>query len=126
MPEEQWRVVIADHHPGYITWEQFLTNRRRLAANRTNNEVFAGPAREGLCLLQGLLFCGICGHRLTVRYTGNRGLYPIYECNWRHREALPPTHRMCLPAKPLDDAISERLLTAVTPLTIQARARSTD
>jgi hypothetical protein len=119
MPEEQWRVVIADHHPGYITWEQFLTNRRRLAANRTNNEVFAGPAREGLCLLQGLLFCGICGHRLTVRYTGNRGLYPIYECNWRHREALPPTHRMCLPAKPLDDAISERLLTAVTPLTIK-------
>ena len=119
MPEEQWRVVIADHHPGYITWEQFLTNRRRLAANRTNHEVFAGPAREGLCLLQGLLFCGICGHRLTVRYTGNRGLYPIYECNWRHREALPPTHRMCLPAKPLDDAISERLLTAVTPLTIK-------
>ena len=119
MPEDQWRVVIADHHPGYITWEQFLTNRRRLAANRTNNEVFAGPAREGLCLLQGLLFCGICGHRLTVRYTGNRGLYPIYECNWRHREAPPPTHRMCLPAEPLDNAISERLLTAVTPLTIK-------
>jgi DNA invertase Pin-like site-specific DNA recombinase len=118
MPEEQWRVVIADHHPGYITWEQFLANQRRVAANRTNNEVFAGPAREGLCLLQGLLFCGVCGHRLTVRYTGNRGLYPIYECNWRHREALQP-HRMCLPAKPLDDAISERLLTAVTPLTIK-------
>jgi len=118
MPEEQWRVVIADHHPGYITWEQFLANRRRLAANRTNNEVFAGPVREGLCLLQGLLFCGICGRRLTVRYQGNRGLYPIYECNWRHREALQP-HRMCLPAKPLDDAISERLLTAVTPLTIK-------
>ena len=118
MPEEQWRVVIADHHPGYITWEQFLANRRRLAANRTNNEVFAGPVREGLCLLQGVLFCGICGRRLTVRYQGNRGLYPIYECNWRHREALQP-HRMCLPAKPLDDAISERLLTAVTPLTIK-------
>ena len=118
MPEEQWRVVIADHHPGYITWEQFLANRRRLAANRTNNEVFAGPVREGLCLLQGVLFCGICGRRLTVRYQGNRGLYPIYECNWRHREALQP-HRMCLPAKPLDDAISERLLTAVTSLTIK-------
>ncbi len=28
-------------------------------------------------------------------------------------------HPMCLPAKPLDDAISERLLTAVTPLTIK-------
>src|SRR5262249_44321993 len=77
MPEEQWRIVIADHHPGFITWEQFLTNRRRLTANRTNNEVFAGPVREGLCLLQGVLFCGICGRRLTVRYQGNRGLYPI-------------------------------------------------
>ena len=69
-------------------------------------------------MLQGVLFCGICGRRLTVRYQGNRGLYPIYECNWRHREALQP-HRMCLPAKPLDDAISERLLTAVTSLTIK-------
>src|ERR1700740_1243095 len=88
MPEEQWRVVMADHHPGYITWEQFLANRRRLEANRTNNEVFSGSAREGLCLLHGLLFFRTARRRLTVRYQGNRGLYPIYECNWRHREAL--------------------------------------
>jgi DNA invertase Pin-like site-specific DNA recombinase len=31
MPQDQWRVVIPDHHPGYITWDQFLANRRRLA-----------------------------------------------------------------------------------------------
>src|SRR6516225_4122420 len=54
MPQDQWRVVIPDHHPGYITWDQFLANRSRLAANRTNSEVLAGPAREGLCLLQGM------------------------------------------------------------------------
>src|SRR5215468_11452492 len=69
----------------------------------------AGPAREGLCLLQGLLLCGICGRRLTVRYTGNGGLYPIYECNWRTRAGLPLRHCMSLPAGPLDDAIAERV-----------------
>jgi hypothetical protein len=29
----------------------------------------AGPARAGLCLLQGVLICGMCGRRLSVRYT---------------------------------------------------------
>src|SRR5262249_32626691 len=52
MPQDEWHVVIPDHHSGYITWDQFLANRHRLAANRTNCEVLAGPAREGLCLLQ--------------------------------------------------------------------------
>src|ERR1700756_1633482 len=61
MPQDEWRVVIPNHHPGYITWDQFLANRQRLAGNRTNCEVLAGPAREGICLLQGLLLCGICG-----------------------------------------------------------------
>jgi DNA invertase Pin-like site-specific DNA recombinase len=119
MPQDQWRVVIPDHHPGYITWGQFLANRSRLAANRTNSEVLAGPAREGLCLLQGVLLCGICGRRLSTRYAGNGGLYPSYDCNSRSRGASPLRHCMSLPAKPLDDAIAARLLTAVTPLTIK-------
>jgi len=119
MPQDQWRVVIPDHHPGYITCGQFLANRSRLAANRTNSEVLAGPAREGLCLLQGVLLCGICGRRLSTRYAGNGGLYPSYDCNSRSRDASPLRHCMSLPAKPLDDAIAARLLTAVTPLTIK-------
>ncbi|WP_353022037.1 zinc ribbon domain-containing protein [Mesorhizobium sp. M0800] len=35
---------------------------------------------------RSLLVCGACGRRLTVRYTGNGGLYPVYQCNWKHRE----------------------------------------
>jgi DNA invertase Pin-like site-specific DNA recombinase len=119
MPQDEWRVVIPDHHPGYISWDQFLANRHRLAANRTNCEVLAGPAREGLCLLQGLLVCGICGRRLSVRYTGNGGLYPIYQCNWKHREALSRQACMNVASKPLDAAVAERLVTAVTPVTIE-------
>ena len=44
MPEDQWRVVIPDHHQGYITRDQFRANRTRLADNRANIETLAGPA----------------------------------------------------------------------------------
>jgi hypothetical protein len=75
MPD--WRVSLKEHHEGYITLEEFFKNQERLAKNRTNGEetLLAGPAREGLALLQGLLMCGTCGHALTVRYTGNGGIY---------------------------------------------------
>jgi hypothetical protein len=46
------------------------------------------------------------------------GIYPIYEFNWSRREAIPH-HCISLAARPPDDAIAERLLTAVTPLTIK-------
>jgi DNA invertase Pin-like site-specific DNA recombinase len=118
VPQDEWRVVIRDHHPSYIGWERFLANRGRLAANRTNGEVLAGPAREGLCLLQGLLLCGVCGRRLGVHYTGNGGIYPVYQCIWRHREALARHACLTVPAEPLDVAIAERIVTAVTPATI--------
>ena len=120
MPPEAWSVTLHDHHPGYITWDQFVANRQRLAANRTNGEAGlpGGPAREGLCLLQGLLVCGHCGRRLTVRYTGNGGLYPMYQCLWRHREALAPRACLSFPAAALDDRVTARLAVAVTPTAI--------
>jgi DNA invertase Pin-like site-specific DNA recombinase len=118
VPQDAWRVVIRDHHPGYVAWERFVANRQRLAANRTNGEVLAGPAREGLCLLQGLLLCGLCGRRLGVRYTGNGGIYPLYQCIWRHREALARHACLTVPATPLDGTLAARIVSAVTPATI--------
>jgi hypothetical protein len=62
----------------HITLEEFLKNRQRLEKNRTHGgkTVLGGAAREGLALLQGLLLCGHCGRALTVRYSGNGGVYP--------------------------------------------------
>src|SRR5437870_6760242 len=59
--------------------EEFLENAKQMEKNRTNGEdtLLSGPAREGSALLQGLLLCGHCGRALTVRYTGNGGIYPI-------------------------------------------------
>jgi DNA invertase Pin-like site-specific DNA recombinase len=83
LPEEEWLVCIRDHHKGYISWEEFMENRRMLSRNRTNSNamMLPGAAREGHTLLQGLLVCGVCGHRISVRYKGNGGIYPMYECN---------------------------------------------
>jgi DNA invertase Pin-like site-specific DNA recombinase len=119
MPQDAWRIVIPDHHEGYISADQFIINRQRLTANRTNAEGLAGPVREGLCLLQGLLLCGVCGRRLGVRYTGNGGIYPIYQCVWKHREALASRACLTVSSTALDQAITERLVSAITPVTIE-------
>jgi hypothetical protein len=74
-----------------------------------------GPAREGVALLQGVLLCAICGRRITVRYKGHGGLYPIYECNWRKREGLTGKSCLCLPCDIADNAISTRILDVLKP-----------
>jgi DNA invertase Pin-like site-specific DNA recombinase len=119
VPQEAWRVMIRDHHEGYIDWDRFVANRHRLGANRTNGDSLSGPAREGLCLLQGMLLCGACGRRLTVRYKGNGGLYPMYQCVWKHREGLASRACLDLSSAPLDKAITDRLVGAITPVTIE-------
>lgn len=70
MPMSSWTVLINDHHEGYISWEEYMGHQKILESNRTNGEetLLKGPAREGLAPLQGLLICGCCGRRLTVRY----------------------------------------------------------
>ena len=116
-----WRVSLKEHHEGYITLEEFFNNRERLEKNRTNGEqtLLAGPAREGLALLQGLLLCGTCGHALTVRYTGNGGIYPCYLCNRLRREGLASKDCMSFRCDLLDAAIAEEVLKALEPAEIE-------
>lgn len=66
-----------------------------------------------------MLLCAVCGRRLTVRYRGNGGVYPVYQCSWRHKEALDRHACLSVPAAPLDEAVANRLVSAVTPATIQ-------
>ena len=116
-----WRVRLEEHHEGYITLEEFFKNTERLEKNRTNGEhtVLSGPAREGLALLQGLLLCGHCGRSLTVRYTGNGGIYPTYLCNWLRREGLATKDCMSFRCDLLDAAIAEEVLKALQPAELE-------
>ena len=121
VPMPDWRVHLPEHHEGYITVEEFDQNRQRLAHNRTNGEgtVLSGPAREGLALLQGLLLCGTCGRSLTMRYQGNGGIYPIYECNWRRREGLATKNCLDVRTDLLDDAICDEVFKALKPAELE-------
>ena len=116
-----WRVSLPEHHEGYISWEEFLKNQERLDKNRTNGEetLLSGPAREGLALLQGLLLCGHCGRALTVRYTGNGGIYPCYLCNWLRREGLASKDCMSFRCDLLDAAIAKEVLQALQPAELE-------
>ncbi len=115
MLRPSWLVEIQNHHPGYISFGEHLHNLEMLEHNRTNGEdtLLSGPAREGLALLQGLLICGICGRRLTVRYKGNGGIYPVYECNWRKRAGRSRKSCMAVQCGLVDQALSKRVVEVV-------------
>ena len=83
LPREEWTALIPDAHAGYISWADFEANQRRLRENAqaVGPDRRRSPPREGPALLQGLVICGICGDRMTVRYHLTRGgLWPTYVC----------------------------------------------
>lgn len=78
---DDWDICIKDAHPGYINWEEFMANQRRLADNTNRYEAgHRGAPRKGIALLQGLAVCGQCGRRMTVRYSGPDSACPVYCC----------------------------------------------
>lgn len=121
VPRDQWIALIPDAHPGYITWERFETNQALLAANAAahGGDRAAGPAREGPALLQGMVVCGRCGRRMTVRYHHRRGVdIPDYQCIG---ESIQGGGRRCqtVPGANVDAAIAQLLLDTVTPLALE-------
>jgi DNA invertase Pin-like site-specific DNA recombinase len=123
LPQDQWRFVKQQAHPGYIAWEEFLANRQRLLENHqriAGPERKAGPAREGPALLQGLVICGKCGRSMTVRYHSRNGrLLPEYTCLKEYAEqAVNPCQR--IHGVGLDEEIGQLLVRSVTPLALEA------
>ena len=114
-PPEEWTVLLHDRVPAFITWDQYLANQRRLAENQSRPAT-KGTPRGGAALLAGLLFCGRCGRKMHVEYRTTRlGRY----CCSRRRFAA--TDEVCgsLPARGLDELVTEQLLVALSPLTIE-------
>ena len=84
LPRQEWISFIPGAHPGYITLEQYDANLARLAANAAahGRDRRSGPPREGPALLQGIIICGRCGLRMTVRYHHRRDQQiPTYMCH---------------------------------------------
>jgi DNA invertase Pin-like site-specific DNA recombinase len=122
LPIEQWSVCLPEHHPGYVSWPEYLATRERLRANVRPRGEGGGAAREGAALLQGLLRCGRCGRRMQVAYSGRGGRVPRYACI-RGRD-LHATGQTCqtLGGVRLDRAVAAAFLEAVTPAGVAASA----
>ncbi len=117
-----WEVLIRDHHPGYISWEQFQRNQATVSSNAHMKQRMAPKAgRGGRALLAGLLRCGRCGRMLHVSYGGKRQPTARYECrgaNINHGEGV--LRCQSFGALRADEAIARALLDAVSPRAIEA------
>jgi DNA invertase Pin-like site-specific DNA recombinase len=113
-----WPIVRHDSHPGYLSWEQFLRNQQRLDDNCTvRGNDRRGAVRAGHALLQGLVLCGQCGRRMSVRYTRN-GTTPSYECNQVHKQQSGRTCQF-VRGDGVDAAVSRLFLEAIQPAQLQ-------
>jgi hypothetical protein len=117
LPRAEWPVFLPNAHPGYIPWEEFETNQATLLANANGYgaDRRCSPPREGVALLQGLVICGRCGQRMTVRYSVRHGHpVPVYVCQ---REGIARAQPFCqtIPGTGLDDAVAQVVLDAITP-----------
>ncbi|WP_420969480.1 recombinase family protein [Bradyrhizobium sp. B120] len=138
IPRADWQFVMPGMHQGYIDWERFEANQRRLADNASafGGERFSGPAREGPALLQGRVLCGLCGDRMGVHYSREHGnTVPTYVCQ---ESAVRRAGKTCqtVPGKIIDPAVAGLMIEMMTPMALavtlevqrelEARVRETD
>jgi DNA invertase Pin-like site-specific DNA recombinase len=121
---EQWAVLIRDHHPGYIPWEEYMQNQKQIADNlHTHHAQGVGAAKCGPALLAGLLRCARCGRKLHVAYSGTEGRVPRYHCRGGN---INHGVEFCLSFGGLraDQTVVGTLLEAVQPSGIEAALRA--
>jgi len=121
LPRDEWVALLPNAHPGYVSWERFEANLARLRENAQahGSERRKSPPREGPALLQGLVVCGVCGRRMTVRYHTRKGRQcPEYVCQGEGVNTAAPKCQT-IPGQRLDDAIGELLVETVTPMTLE-------
>ena len=126
LPRQEWHTSILDAHPGYVTWQEYEENLRRLQANAQIQGVEKRSApRECPSLLQGLAICGICGSRMTVGYRQRKaGLAPVYICQGpREVDRIEKGYCQRISGYSLDLAIGALLVETVTPLALEVALR---
>jgi DNA invertase Pin-like site-specific DNA recombinase len=123
---EEWKVLLRDHHEGYISWEQYLHHQRVLEANvaRAAGQS-SGAASSGPALLSGLLRCGRCGRKFFVVYAGIGGRVPRYGCRGgRTERGSAACHS--LGSLRVDRVVADLVLEAIQPAAIEAATHAAE
>ncbi|MBW2166363.1 MAG: recombinase family protein [Deltaproteobacteria bacterium] len=110
----EWEVLLKDHLPAYISWEQFEKNVRQLESNTAQG---TGTVKNGPSFLSGILVCGRCGLKMSTQYNNN-GNKLRYVCN---RMMVDYAQNPCqsLAGQCLDELITQLILTALEPSALE-------
>lgn len=122
-PQSGWKVLIKEHHPGYISWEEYERNQSMIAANNyIHSGAEAKSGRGGRALLSGLLRCRRCGRMIHVFYPG-----PVirYVCN-AARTQYGESTCISFGGFRADAAVSKEVLQAVSETAIQAAVEAAE
>jgi DNA invertase Pin-like site-specific DNA recombinase len=119
-PRSEWMVLIRDHHPGYISWEQYERNQKLLSGNaHMKSRMTVQSGRGGASLLAGKLRCRRCGHMLRVFYVGGyRKLR--YQC------LNEMTQCISFGGRRTEQAVSAAILEVVQPHAIDAALKAVE
>lgn len=120
-PRDDWHTLLREAHPGYLSWEEFERNQQTLrrSARAYGLEHRQAAPREGPALLQGLVLCGVCGGRMTVRYHQRpEGLVPDYCCLSGRLQGRRPVCQIITGAA-VDRAVAARLVASMTPRALE-------
>jgi DNA invertase Pin-like site-specific DNA recombinase len=118
-PRERWAVFLPGVLPAYISVEQYERNMQRMAANQSRAQGL-GAVRDGPALLAGLVACGRCGKKMTVRYQRGPGgrLHPVYVCG-RDKADYAASQCQQIAGTCVDDHVTGLLLAAVEPAALE-------
>ncbi len=123
-PLADWPVCVRDVYPAYISWDQFVRNQELLRDNWFRRGSRGAP-RNGAALLQGIVRCGRCGARMSVfHYSTKEKRAPGYGCVAGYANGGPTCQMMS--SAPVDAAVTELFLAAVTPAQVDVALRALD
>jgi DNA invertase Pin-like site-specific DNA recombinase len=116
LPIDEWEIVVPGVYPAYISYDQYLANRRALRENLYNfDKKGRGAPREGCALLQGIIICGRCGRPMTVSFGSN---YYSYQCR-RAQIYYQTSQCQSFPVQYLDQAITQIFFEATRPAQLE-------
>ena len=121
LPMEQWKILVKDIYPAYVSWETFEQIQAMLRDNYAeyDRNQTRGVPRPGAALLHGILYCGECGHKLVVQYQGGTR----YLCNYLRQQHHVPVCQD-IPGDPIDLRVVEAFFQALAPVELDVYARA--
>jgi DNA invertase Pin-like site-specific DNA recombinase len=116
---DSWKACVPGKYPAYVSPENFEKIAAMLRDNRGEYErrKSRGIPRDGKALLQGIVYCGECGHKMTVQYKG----HARYTCHYLHAQAGEPICQHVL-ADRIDTHVTQWFFDALSPAEIDLSA----